>query len=218
MGTYDLNPFSGFSGKVGNVVSCYRHGKYYLRTLPVKVNQPDTDKQLAQRMRFRLVQSFLQSVKVFIKIGFGGYAIGKSALNAAMSFNLQNAVEGEYPDLFLNFSKAFVSRGLLSGATDILMTGTTDKIRVQWNPVQQEENKNKIMAGIVLFLPDENEVFWRFNKDRHSEGVMEISVMPGWLNTTIIGYLFFFDERIYGETVKKEYISDSCYAGKIMVK
>jgi hypothetical protein len=73
----------GFSGQIGNVVSCFRYGKYYLRTLPVKVNHPNTEKWLTQRMRFTLTQQFLKLICKFIHLGFGAYAEGKSTYNAA---------------------------------------------------------------------------------------------------------------------------------------
>ena len=59
-GTNRNKRFSVFSGRIGNTVLCCRYGKYDLRALPDKVNHPKTEKQMEQRMRFALIQQFLQ--------------------------------------------------------------------------------------------------------------------------------------------------------------
>ena len=49
----------GISGTVGNVVGGNWRGIDYIRSKPSSVRNPNTEAQRAQRMRFRLVMSFL---------------------------------------------------------------------------------------------------------------------------------------------------------------
>lgn len=50
-------------GRVGNVVFCERDGKVYVRTLPLKVKDPQTEKQMAVRNRFRTAVAFYQQLR-----------------------------------------------------------------------------------------------------------------------------------------------------------
>lgn len=49
---------NAFTGKVGNLVGCKWKDTYYIRMRPVSVKHPNTEAQLAQRMRFANTQSF----------------------------------------------------------------------------------------------------------------------------------------------------------------
>jgi hypothetical protein len=59
-----------------------------------------------QRTKFSIMIEFLKPLTPFLRIGFKNYANRQTAFNAAMSYNVNNAVEGEVPDLELDFPKS----------------------------------------------------------------------------------------------------------------
>jgi hypothetical protein len=211
MGRIKDNSLLPFSGRIGNVVSCYRYGRYYLRTLPEKVNQPDTEKQLAQRMRFNLVQSFLKPIKPFIRAGFAAGAIGRSAYNAAMSQNLLHAVVGEYPDLRIDFSKALVSKGTLPAAAAAMMAVDAAQVTFSWES-EAEDTSGMHFANAVLIAPELHDARWQMYTARRKDGRLTMPVPAGWHSRQLAGYLTFFDEQLLSRPPHPAYISNSILA------
>lgn len=98
----------GLSGKLGNLVFYTMNGGKYVRTLPSQKRKktPPSPRQALQRARFSAIQSWLRPIVPLIRYGFKDYAKRQSSHNAAMSYNLKNAVEligGHYevnPEVF----------------------------------------------------------------------------------------------------------------------
>ncbi|HEY3372252.1 MAG TPA: DUF6266 family protein [Prolixibacteraceae bacterium] len=116
MGTIKQGILGGFSGKVGTVIGSVWKGICTMRALATSVSQSDSPAQLEQRARFKAVIEFLQPLTAFLRIGFKNQAIKMTQFNAAMSYNLDNALTGAYPVFDIDYSKAMVSRGNLAVA------------------------------------------------------------------------------------------------------
>jgi len=207
--------FGGFSGRMGNVVGCLRHGKYYLRTLPEKVNQPDTPKQMAQRLRFRLVLDYLTPFSGFLKIGFGGYATGKSAYNAAMSYNLKHALTGAYPELAVDPGKILLCHGLLPQVAEQSLTAEAGKLVFRWQPTPDSNPNDSVI--LLTFCPDLKVANWIMHPAKRGDGTVEIEIPAGWDDKPVRGYLSFYDLRLLSSAIKPEYISDSVFAGEVVL-
>jgi len=209
---------NGFSGKIGNVVGCYRYGKYYLRTVPEKVKHPNTDKQLAQRMRFTLIQQFLQSISPFLRLGFGAYAAGRSAYNAAMSYNLENALKGSYPEITVDYPSVRISRGKLASPVSASLSFTDDKIIIiNW------ENQTHISLGnandsllVVLICPSKNEAAWFTDLAKRSDCQVEVKVPVYFVGNELLCYITFTKSGIMLQLPSENSISDSFYCGSIV--
>ncbi|HEY3370141.1 MAG TPA: DUF6266 family protein [Prolixibacteraceae bacterium] len=116
MGTIKQGILGGFSGKVGTVIGVVWKGICTMRGIAPSVSQPNSPAQLEQRARFKAVIDFLHPLTAFLRVGFKNQAIKMSQFNAAMSYNLENALTGAYPVFDIDYSKALVSRGNLTGA------------------------------------------------------------------------------------------------------
>ena len=101
----------GSSGRVGNIVTYQMYGKSYMRSLPGQYKDRKSEAQLAQRQKMKLINDFLSPYSDVIRMTFKNEAIGRSAFMAAKSYNMLNAVIGEYPDQTIDCSKALVSKG-----------------------------------------------------------------------------------------------------------
>jgi hypothetical protein len=207
--------FGGFSGKIGNVVGCFRYGKYYLRSLPDKVHQPNTVKQLAQRMRFKLIQETLKPLNQFFRLGFGAYAVGRSAYSAAMSYNLEHALMGTYPDISIDYPMIRVSRGSLPGVANASMQLENDNsITFEWESIVGGSGaKNNDIAVILLFDPLKKHVQWFSNAGKRVDRHAKILLSETSGNTKLHGYLCFINERFLTGKILPENISDSFFCG-----
>ena len=116
MGKISQGVLGGFSGKVGNVVGGSWKGIDYMRIKPASVANPRTQGQVDQRSKFSVVLNFLQPMSEFLRVGFKLYTNKMSQFNSAMSYNLNHAVTGAYPDFTIDYPNALVSHGQLNGA------------------------------------------------------------------------------------------------------
>ncbi|WP_439474483.1 DUF6266 family protein [Algoriphagus formosus] len=118
MGKINQGILGGVSGQVGNVIGGTWKGIDYLRIKPSSVANPRTEGQVDQRSKFSTVLRFLQPMTDFLRVGFKLYANRMTQFNAAMSYNLNNAVTGAYPNFMIDYASALVTRGNLTGATN----------------------------------------------------------------------------------------------------
>lgn len=133
MGTFNKGILGGFSGKVGNVIGSNWKGKNVLRSLPVRSSKDATAAQLNQQEKFGLVMGFMSGMSPLLETSFKAYAKGVSGVNAAISFNLQNAISGIVSPFSINYAYALVSRGDLPNvltATAVAETG--NRVKYSW--------------------------------------------------------------------------------------
>src|SRR5690554_2266436 len=120
MGILKEGILGGFSGKVGNVVGSSCRGVEYIKSRPSKMTNPRTKGQTKQRTKFTLTQDFLRTFTPFVRVGFKDHAVeGRSSFNAAMSYNMSNAIKADGEDLVLDFPNVLVSIVTLFPAKDI---------------------------------------------------------------------------------------------------
>src|SRR4051812_32291906 len=109
-----LNGINGpISGKVGSAVFYIVNGEAFVRSRPEKRSGKKTKKEKANTSGFAKVQHFMKPIKSYLKIGYKGYGTKTGGYKGAVSYALHNAVEGEYPNQFVNPEKVRVSGGEL---------------------------------------------------------------------------------------------------------
>jgi hypothetical protein len=118
MGKIKKGILGGFSGKVGTVVGASWKGIAYMRSLPQKVRNPRTEPQRMQRSKFALSLNFLQPMNGLLRTGWKLQAHRQSPINAAMSYTINNAISGSYPNYSIDPSKVYISRGALAPAVN----------------------------------------------------------------------------------------------------
>lgn len=153
MGKISQGILGGFSGKVGNVIGGNWKGIDYMRVKPASVANPQTAGQMDQRSKFSAVIGFLQPISEFIKIGFKGYAIKMTAFNSAMSYNVKNALTGDYPDYEMDYANALVSRGSLAPALNATAaSANVGEVTFSWDDNSTEGNANATDKAMLLVL------------------------------------------------------------------
>lgn len=134
MGKLKTNILDAASGKIGPVVVYEMYGNTYIRSKPSGYNDRKSTPQLIQRQKMTLVNRFLKSFSKLIKITFAHEAKGRSAFSAAKSFNLKKAIDGTYPDQFINPEKAVLSTGTIILPDHIQMTQQEQGLLFEWDP------------------------------------------------------------------------------------
>lgn len=134
MATITKGILGAIRGTVGTVTGSSWQGIDYIRTRASAHTKPSTQRQVEQQARFLLVLHFLQPIISLIMLGFKAYAVKKTGYNAAMSYNIKNAVSGTYPSYQLDYSKVLFSRGDLPGALNADAVSTeAGKVTFTWS-------------------------------------------------------------------------------------
>jgi hypothetical protein len=111
MSTVENGILGSFSGKIGPVVGAKWRGKQTMRTLPkYPKNRKFSDNQLAQQMKMKLISPFAMRLKNLLKYTFEA-GPGHHGKSQAISYIMQSAIVGEYPNLSVDFSQVLIARG-----------------------------------------------------------------------------------------------------------
>ena len=141
MSKFKQGILGGFSGKVGTVIGGSWKGIDYMRGIAARVSNPRTQAQLNQRAKFAATIKFLQPLTPFLRVGFKNQAVKMSAFNAAMSFNIHNAITGTYPAYEIDYANALISRGTLPEALNpSAVSAVAGKIAFTWQDNSQDAN------------------------------------------------------------------------------
>lgn len=192
MGTIKKGVLGGFSGKVGTVVGASWKGIDYIRSLPASVNNPRTEGQVAQRSKFTVALTFLRPIISYLNVGFKPYANRQSAYNAAMSYNVNNAVMGTFPDFEIDYPNVLVSRGSLLGAEDASATAAAGSITFDWtNNSGVNDAKETDMAMPLAFNISKGQAVFKTNGAERSAETDVLTIPASWTGDDVELYLGF---------------------------
>ena len=165
-----------FSGKIGPVVAyTTKFGTEVLRKHVIP-KDPKTPKQLAYRMKFALVSSCLSPFSSIIK---DGYAQKRGAYRTVISNALREAIEGEYPNFSINYSKIQLTHGKLNLPSNINASIQNNSLRLTWDPKTKgysARNKSDDRVNIICFDESKKEVFVKFNVASRGDGELNIDI------------------------------------------
>ncbi|SHG14987.1 DUF6266 family protein [Pedobacter caeni] len=209
MATSKPGPYGHPNGKIGNIVFYVLNGQNVSRTIgaPGKPSR----KQLGNQQSMSVTMKLIKPMKDFINIGFGLEAAGtvKNAFNLATSYNKKQALEGEYPNISVNYSKVVLSKGTLPAAKDIRMEKKDTGVLVSWDPYYLDrELRHDDCVMILLYYPLRRKVRSFLNAARREEGKYLIELEEEWLNEPIEAYISF-------KTADGKEVSDSLYVGNL---
>lgn len=202
----------GFSGGVGNAVGVSRKGIDYVRNYAASVSNPQTERQMDHRMKIALTMKFLKPLSGFLRWGFKDDAIKMTAINAAMSWNFRNAIQGIYPAYTINYANALLAHGNLAPALNpVASSAVTGKILFKW-----EDNSSEMNAGtfdqtwMVVYNPSKNQALFLENAGNRADKTQSITVPDNFSGDLVHCYIAF-------ASMDGLALSNSNYAGAIMV-
>ena len=212
MGKISQGVLGGFSGKVGNVVGGTWKGIDYMRIKPANVTNPRTEGQVDQRSKFSTVLRFLQPMTDFLRVGFKLYANKMTQFNAAMSYNLNNAITGAYPNFMVDYASALVTRGNLTGAANgAASSPSAGDVQITWDDNSGSGSAQATdKALIVLLNTTRQEAVFTTAGPARSAGTETISVPSEYTGEDVDVFLGFISED--GSKV-----ANSSYLGSVAV-
>jgi len=211
MGKYNKGILGPFMGKVGTVVGSVWNGVHYLRSLGDYVDNPTTG-QLNARARVGLMVPFLSHMKSIISIGWFSQAKrGLTAMNAASSYHLKNAITGIAPAYAVDYPKVVISRGELDGAAAAEIGSAAGHIvDFSWESyTEMAYGKPTDLAVLLVYCEAENRfVFYR--QTLRSVGEYSLVVPASFVGAEVQCWLAFFSADL-------KLSSDSVFLGAVTV-
>lgn len=212
MGTINQGILGGFSGKVGTVIGGSWKGINYMRGKAASISNPQTEAQLDQRARFGAALKFLQPLTAFLRVGFKNYAVRMTAFNSAMSYNLNNALTGTYPEYGIDYASALVSRGSLPGALNPEISSTTSNvIDFAWDDNSTDSNAmgdDKVL--LVVYNPPKQQAITVVGGNTRAEGSQSITLPASFAGDEVHCFIAF-------QNASQSVLSNSLHVGSLVV-
>jgi hypothetical protein len=197
------------NGKIGGMVYYMLKGQAVCRMIGEQ-GKPSI-KQLANYQAMQVTMSLVKPMKEFIRNSFELESRGtvKNAHNLAVSYNKKQALQGEYPNISVDYSKVVLSYGELSGARDFSISKTETGLIVNWNPESHaggHDGDDILMIQLCYPLRKRGQSL--LNASRRDSGQVFIPVSVLHIHEPIEAYACF-------KSADGKQISNSIYLGNI---
>ena len=211
MATYKQGILGGFSGRIGNVIGTFWKGRQVMRIRAATYNDANTLRQQEQRMRFKLINSFIYAQKELINWGFGAYDRTMSAMNAAVSLNFKSAITGIFPNLTIDLPKVILSKGSLPGFEDNIVTSTLpNTISLDWLDNTGTFNALGTDNLMVSVVDDASfEVILFPNAAKRADEEIMLTLPALWTAKHVTVYTFFVSEDGLSTVSDSSQVSDT---------
>ncbi len=220
MATFSQGILGGFSGKVGNIVGSSWKGTNVIKIKPSSVSNPNTLPQQNQRMRFALVGRFLQVHRNLVNIGFSDFKAGMSPTNAAMAYNLQNAITGVFPDLSIDYKKVQLSHGslpVLAGATATVPDDLTIALAWTDNTGNMKAQATDQLA-VGFFHPESGETAYFINCAARSEATVSLTLPAEWAGRSLEVLVFLTSATYLAGNSKRQSVSNTQWVATVTLE
>jgi len=204
--------FGGFQGRIGNLVGYTLKGKYIVRKIG-RSTKPLTPGRKSNCQKMTVVNEILSPSLAVIRAGFRLAVAGtdKNEYNEAVSYNKKNAIQGEYPNISLDYTKVLVSMGDLPVAVNpvINQTAKADEIEFNWEvaadlPIQRYNDR----AMLMVYFPELKLTFYHLSGSKRVEGKDILRIDSDYAGERMEAYISFVKDD--GQRV-----SNSVYAGSL---
>lgn len=134
MAIAENGPFGVHRGKLENTVYYILNGQQIARKIG-RTTKPPTSGKLQHWAKVKLVNTFLSTIKDFLRTGFGPESLGttKNAFNMAVGMNFRSLVKGTYPGLEIDYPQLIVSKGKLKPAQNPSVAVEDAGLRFSWD-------------------------------------------------------------------------------------
>jgi len=126
--------FDSISGGFGGIVVSSWRGVRYVKAAHGSRTKNISEKELANRQKFKVAQLFLRPLVHFVRIGFAGYSDRSFGFVAAKSHLLKHAMEGDPANPVINPALVKFSYGSLPLPDSIVVSKIEpDTIEFSWD-------------------------------------------------------------------------------------
>ncbi len=211
MGKIKSGILGGFSGTVGPVVGRSWKGISVMQSKPPSKRRRSTDAQLRQMAKLRLMTPFVSPLTGLLNKTYVRAVQQMSCFNKAMSYNMRNAISGDYPDFRINFPLVVLGVGdLLNPFNVSVQSDAEGQIRFAW-PDNGGVGSARVTdkAFVAIYCEDSGRWLTRSEGPQRNAGsyTLDVTAFSGKAVHTYIGFL----------SADAQFVSTSLYAGLVNI-
>ena len=170
MATID-NLFESGRGRLGNLVVYKMNGQNIVRTKPAHYSDRKSPAQLAQRQRMQVVNEFTKPFLQLLRVTFPPQRKGRTARSEAQSYIMRDALAGEYPNIYVDKSRALLSSGPLPLPSGAWAELHPEGLLIHWENGEEAAGNAARDTLVVMGLSDQDgQSAYTFTGVRRSEG------------------------------------------------
>jgi Family of unknown function (DUF6266) len=206
-----LNGSNGpFSGTLGTAVGYMWKGKAVIRSRPPRKRSNNSPSQVKQQAKFALMHSFLKPLLSLLNETYKNLAIQMTGFNKAFSYNVKNAITGEYPDLKIDYSMVLLGRGDLPNvAMPVKLVSTEGKLIFNWTDNSGRGKAKMTDKAFVAVYCEEEKGGWIEGMNLATRNIGSCSVdVTQFLGKEVQTYIGFM-------TYDGKDVTDTLYTGTI---
>jgi hypothetical protein len=164
------------SGTVNDVVLSEWNDIPVVRSRAKQSNKPATSGQQEQQAKMAKAVEFAVAVKKVLAVGFQDYAVKQSAYNAGVSYLLNNAINGESPNISINYKRVLISRGQLHMEADAAAKAEAGLVIFTWAYQANEEIGANDKAILVVYCEALGKCLFTLKGAERNTGTASIAV------------------------------------------
>jgi hypothetical protein len=211
MGKINSGILGAFSGTVGPAVGSSWKGIGVIRSRPPRKRRRSTEGQLRQMAKLKLMTPFVRPLTDLLNRTYDSTVYRMSCFNKTLSYNMRNAISGEYPDFRINFARVVLGVGdLLNPEKVSAYSPAAGQISITWTDNSGEGSARATDQVFVAIYCDTLDQW--ITKDpgpQRNAGsyTLEVTAFSGRAVYTYTGFL----------SADAQFVSTSLYAGLVNI-
>lgn len=195
MGTIKKGIIGPFRGKAGSIIGSSWRKINYIKGLPRKKDRKPTPGQAEVRLKFALLNHFLDPLSELLESSFGPLTARATGRNAAFSYNYDHAFVSNEQGVQLNYPGLRFSHGYLVTAGDERAWIQGDQLYASWHPGTYGMGGEPDDRAIVLVYDVETRTFVPATEATRQDGIAHTLDRGTPLKrSTMHVWLFFIDK------------------------
>jgi hypothetical protein len=193
MGKLNEGILGGFSGIVGPVVGARWRNVNVIRSRPPHKRRRSSEDQKKQMAKMALMSPFVRPLRDLLNNTYYQANIQSSGFNKALSYNMRNAISGEYPAFTINYALVQLGAGdLLNVWQPQISSDTIGKLTFSWRDNSNEGSAratDRFFAAV--YCEEQNKWVTVKNGSPRNAGsyLLDVTAFSGRAVQTYIGFL-----------------------------
>ncbi|TDQ09219.1 DUF6266 family protein [Pedobacter metabolipauper] len=201
----------GVQGCIGDVEGFIRNGEAFIRKRKKKSTVPRSVKQLANMQKMSVIGEMIHSMTSFVALGFELISKNQSfsANNAAKSYQLKHSLQGQYPNLNIDYAQVRLSEGQLPVAVNPIVNLMDNGVQFSWEiDADQSYDRATPRVMLLVYAPALKKSYYTLSGARKNAGTDFMELPDSFKGHELHAYISFI-------TDDKNEISNSAYVGSI---
>ena len=207
MGKLPNGILGGFRGKVGPVVGTHWKGIEVIRSRPPGKRRKSSEDQLKQQAKMSLMTSFFGPLSTLLNSTYQSVTEQMSCFNRALSYNMRDAIGGDYPDFKINYPYVILGKGDLRNVETAKVSSDSEgRLTISWRDNSNEGSARATDQSFAAVYCAELK-HWQAGKDGPTRNAgsytLDVTAFSGKAVHTYIGFL----------SADARFVTTSLYAG-----